>query len=238
MPVGLISSVASRVRPERRNGMQSMPFPREPAERILRAAPGRREARGGASDTFSVEAVTHLPALTKFALRLSRNQQDAADLVQNTFLRALQSQHRFQPGTRLRAWLFTILHNLNANRVRDASRPMVDFDEDQVSRVAALRSSRTENPEAYLHHRLVRGEIQRALETLPPKLRLVVVLADLEGLSYREIAKICGCPIGTVMSRLCRGRQALRVALKEYGGSGNPSLLVCGPLENPRKRQI
>lgn len=216
-----MSSVASRVSQEKRNRMQPMPFPPEPAEGILRAAPRRREARGGASDTFSVEAVIHLPALTKFALRLSRNRQDAADLVQNTFLRALQFQDRFQPGTMLRAWLCTILRNLYANRVRDASRPMVDFDEGQVSRVAALGSSPTENPEAYLFRRLVRGDIQRALEALPPKFRLVVVLADLEGLSYQEIAEICGCPIGTVMSRLYRGRQALRVALKEYGRSGN-----------------
>lgn len=217
--------------------MQPMRFVTEPGGGILREARRRPEARGGRSDTFPVEAVAHLPALTKLALRLSRNGQDAAELVQDTFLRALQFQDRFQPGTRLRAWMCTILRNLYANRVRDASRPIVVFDESRVSRVAAPASSPTENPESSIFRRLVRGDIQRALQSLPPKLRLVVVMADLEGLSYREIAEICGCPIGTVMSRLYRGRQVLRVALKEYGRNGNhpPSMR---PPESARRRPV
>jgi RNA polymerase sigma-70 factor (ECF subfamily) len=154
------------------------------------------------------------------ALRLTRNKTEAEDLFQETFLRAYRFFHQFQPGTDCRAWLFAILHSLFVNRVRRTSYPMVDLDEERVYREGGASRPLSGNPEVDLVHRLAGEDIQRAIEALPAKLRLAVVLADVEGCSYREIAEISGCPIGTVMSRLYRGRQALRNALKEYAVGG------------------
>ncbi|MFQ5846717.1 MAG: sigma-70 family RNA polymerase sigma factor [Candidatus Methylomirabilales bacterium] len=171
---------------------------------------------------FEEAALVHMNSIYNGALRLTRNKTEAEDLFQETFLRAYRFFHQFQPGTNCRAWLFAILHSLFVNRIRQSSRPVVDFDEERVYREAGVGSVVPGDPEIDLFHRLAGEDIQRAIEALPPKLRVAVVLADLEGCSYREIAEICRCPIGTVMSRLYRGRQTLRGALKEYStGGGN-----------------
>ncbi len=165
---------------------------------------------------FEDAALVHMSVIYNTALRLTRNKNEAEDLFQETFLRAYRFFHQFQPGTDCRAWLFAILHSLFVNRLRQSSRSLVDFDEERVYREAGGVSSLPENPEVGLIHRLAGEDIQRAIEALPPKLRVAVVLADIQGCSYRDIAEICRCPLGTVMSRLYRGRQALRIALKEY----------------------
>ncbi|MFQ5881495.1 MAG: sigma-70 family RNA polymerase sigma factor [Candidatus Methylomirabilales bacterium] len=165
---------------------------------------------------FEEAALVHMGSIYNAALRLTRDKTEAEDLFQETFLRAYRFFHQFQPGTNCRAWLFAILHSLFVNRVRQSSHTLVDFNEERVYREAEVGTSPLEKPEVDLIHRLAGEDIQRAIEALPHKLRVAVVLADLEGFSYREIAKICRCPMGTVMSRLYRGRQVLRVALKEY----------------------
>jgi len=165
---------------------------------------------------FEETALVHMHSIYSAALRLTRNKTEAEDLFQETFLRAYRFFHQFRQGSNCRAWLFAILHNLFINRVRQSRHAVVDFDEDRMYPEAEVGSSLLRNPEVDLFQRLAGEDVQRAIQRLPPKLRMVVVLADLQGCSYREIAEICGCPIGTVMSRLSRGRQALRVALKGY----------------------
>lgn len=201
--------------------MQPVPFTTVSAGEIPRpSTPDLETARCG-SDRFNREVVAHLNSLYRFALRKTRNQQEAEDLVQDTLLRALEFQHRLQPGSNCRAWLFTIMHNLFVNRIRKSSLSLVDFDEKQAHRERALGAWLPDNPEEYLFYRLAAEDIQRAVQTLSPKFRAAVVLADIEGRSYREIAEICRCPIGTVMSRLHRGRHSLRATLREYG-NGRP----------------
>lgn len=187
------------------------------ADQILTTVSSHLGAGNGGRDAFHAEALAHLNVLHRVALSKTRNRQDAADLVQDTFLRALQFQHRFQPGSNCRAWLLTIMHSLFVNRLRQSCHVLVGFDEQQVFWEAELPDGATNNPEVSTLRRLAREDIQRAIGLLPPKFRAVVVLADVEGCSYREIAEICGCPIGTVMSRLYRGRQALRGVLRELG---------------------
>ncbi|MFQ5804044.1 MAG: sigma-70 family RNA polymerase sigma factor [Candidatus Methylomirabilales bacterium] len=169
---------------------------------------------------FEDTALVHMNSIYSVALRLTRNKTDAEDLFQETFLRAYRFFHQFRSGTDCRAWLFAILHSLFVNRVRRASYPTVDLNEERVYREGGTSSSLPGNPEVDLIHRLAGEDIERAIDALPPKLRVAVVLADIEGCSYREIAEICECPIGTVMSRLYRGRQTLRDALKDYAEGG------------------
>lgn len=197
--------------------MQPVPVMTVTAGEILRPSKRDLETANGGSDKFNREVVAHLNSLYRFALRKTRNQEDAADLVQDTFLRALQFRHRFRPGSNCRAWLFAIMHNLFVNRIRKSAVSLVDFDEEQAHRERALGAWLPDDPERYLFYRFAAVDIQRAIQTLSPNFRAAVVLADIEGRSYREIAEICRCPIGTVMSRLHRGRHSLRATLREYG---------------------
>jgi RNA polymerase sigma-70 factor (ECF subfamily) len=171
---------------------------------------------------FEEAALIHMNSVYNAALRLTRNKTEAEDLFQETFLRAYRFFHQFRQGSNCRAWLLTILHSLFINRVRQSRHAVVDFDDDRVYPEAETGSSLLQNPEIDLFRRLAGEDVHRAIQQLPPKLRVVVVLADLEGCSYREISEICSCPIGTVMSRLYRGRHALRASLKGYaeGGGG------------------
>lgn len=165
---------------------------------------------------FEETALIHMQRIYNTALRLTKNKTEAEDLFQETFLRAYRFFHQFRQGTDCRAWLFAILHNLFINRVRQTSPASVEFDEERFHREKALGSVHPDNPENVLINRLAGEDVHRAIAALPPKLRLAVVLADLEGCSYREIAEVCQIPIGTVMSRLYRGRQALKDALRDY----------------------
>jgi RNA polymerase sigma-70 factor (ECF subfamily) len=170
-------------------------------------------------EAFEALALEHFDALYNTAVRLTRNPSEAQDLVQETFLKAFRFYHRFEPGTNIKAWLFTILRNTYINVYRKAARQQqVDFD--QIAPFYAdtadpLVWEDRSTVEDMLRH-LVQDDVKRALEALPDDYRMVVLLADLEDLSYKEIAEIVGCPVGTVMSRLFRGRRLLRKSLAEF----------------------
>jgi len=163
-------------------------------------------------------ALVHLDALYDVALRLARNRAEAEDIVQEAFLRAFRNFERFNPGTNCRAWLFTILRNVFLNRIRSRGREVLEaemgggFDQAAV----AVTTSGELNPEEQFLQTMLHGDIDRALATLPLSFREAVVLVDIEGLTYREVADVLGCPIGTVMSRLSRGRALLRRALGRF----------------------
>jgi RNA polymerase sigma-70 factor (ECF subfamily) len=174
---------------------------------------------------FEREVMQHLDALYRTALRMTRNSQDAEDLVQETMLRAFRFLDRFEPGTNLRAWLFKILTNTYINRYRKASsEPRVDSldDSEELSLYRYLdneAASRGGSVEAQVLDRFAEQDIKRAIEALPPQYRITVLLADVEGFSYNDIAEITNVKKGTVMSRLFRGRRLLQKALLEQARS-------------------
>jgi RNA polymerase sigma-70 factor, ECF subfamily len=154
---------------------------------------------------FAASLEGEIPRLRRYARALTRDAARADDLVQSCLLRALAKQHLWQEGTDLRAWLFTILHNLNVNEVRRAVR---DGSTVLVEDVAA------ELPVApNVHDCLQLRDLNRAIGRLPDEQRQVILLVGLEGMRYDEVAKILGIPIGTVRSRLSRGRETLRVLM-------------------------
>lgn len=157
---------------------------------------------------------THLDALYRTALRLTSRSQDAEDLVQETFLRAWRSLHTYRAGTNPKAWLFRILHNAHIDRYRATTRTVPTVDEIEGQDPAFVVH---ESPESLVTGGVMEAEVRDALMNLPEVFRECVVLADLEGFSYQEIADTLGIPRGTVMSRLFRGRRAMRKALSEYG---------------------
>jgi RNA polymerase sigma-70 factor (ECF subfamily) len=170
--------------------------------------------------SFEREALPHLDALYGLARRLTRNDRDAEDLVQETVLRAYRFFDRFREGTHCKAWLFKILHNVFVNkyrtRVRERELAGALTAADGEALLSANELRRARDPEGAILDGLVSADVQRALDALPEEFRLPVLLCDLEELSYREIADIMDCPIGTVMSRLYRGRRLLQEALRGY----------------------
>ena len=170
----------------------------------------------------ATEALALLEPLYAVALRLTRNRADAEDLVQDTYVKALRFSHQFRPGTNLKAWLFTILHNTWRNRVRDTGRDVVDVDSDRVDEAASLDSvAAAETPERILLRATLDADLQAALDALPEAFRMAVWLRDVEELSYAEIAEVVGVPIGTVMSRISRGRRMLFKRLTSLAGQGS-----------------
>ena len=172
-----------------------------------------------AQEEFEAIALEHFDALYNTALRLTREPSEAEDLVQETFLKAFRFFHRFEPGTNMKAWLFTILRNTYINAYRKAARQQqVDFDQ-VVPLYAAPETSKEWSNQQSVEEMLryvVQDDVKRALDELPEEYRIVVLLADLEDFSYKEIASIVGCPVGTVMSRLFRGRRLLRKNLADF----------------------
>jgi len=170
----------------------------------------RRRPQPG-PDSFSDEVLLHLDALYGTAVRLTRNPADAEDLVQDTVVKALRFESRFQRGTNLKAWLFTILHNTWRNRLRDAARQTVDVDSTRIDELAAQQGgpAELETPESVLLREALGQEVQAALDLLPDAFRQAVWLRDVEEFSYAEIARMLDVPIGTVMSRISRGRRQL-----------------------------
>ncbi|HVE46915.1 MAG TPA: sigma-70 family RNA polymerase sigma factor [Acidimicrobiales bacterium] len=173
---------------------------------------------------FVEQAMEHMPSLYTAALRMTRNPADAEDLVQETYLKAYRAFGSFQQGTNLKAWLYRILTNTFINSYRAKKRRPEQTDVDDVEELflyrrlggleaaAAGRSAEDEVLESFTE-----SEVKEALEELPDQFRMAVLLADVEGFSYKEIASILDVPIGTVMSRLHRGRRALQKALFEFG---------------------
>jgi RNA polymerase sigma-70 factor (ECF subfamily) len=178
-------------------------------------------AGGGTGDDdrkFADEALSYIDALYGTAMRLTRVPQDAEDLVQDTYLKAFRASAQFERGTNLKAWLFTILHNTFRNMRRHDGRSPIDVNSETVEQAADVAGD-DRTPEQLLTRAALDRELQAALETLPEAFRQAVWLRDVEEFSYAEIAKIMDVPIGTVMSRISRGRRMLhdRLTQKEAG---------------------
>ena len=175
---------------------------------------------GDRTREFEAVALIHLDALYRNALRLTQNRSEAEDLVQETCLRAFRSFHRFNPGTNCRAWLFTILRNAFLNRIRQAGRDVLAAETAELESASSRHVAEAEpargHPEEEFFQTVLHGDVDRSLRALPLTFREVVILDDLEGLTYKEIAQVLGCPLGTVMSRLSRGRALLRQALSAF----------------------
>jgi RNA polymerase sigma-70 factor, ECF subfamily len=186
--------------------------------RTARSAASESGGRSSRSASFEAEALTYLDGLYRAALRLTRVPADAEDLVQETYLRAFRASDSFEPDTNLRAWLFTILHNTARNRARDRAREHLTIDSDAVDRAADTRPGASDTPEALLLRDVLAPELQAAIDALPETFRQAVWLRDVEEFSYAEIAAMLEIPIGTVMSRISRGRRMLFERLKETEG--------------------
>jgi RNA polymerase sigma-70 factor (ECF subfamily) len=162
-----------------------------------------------ADDAFVNEALSHIDSLYGTALRLTRRAQDAEDLVQETYLKAFRASHQFERGTNLKAWLFTILHNTFLNRRRRAVKEPVGVDAEVIERAAEAAGAGGPTPEQLLLRKTLDADLESALAALPEAFRQAVWLRDVEEFSYAEIATMLGIPIGTVMSRISRGRRML-----------------------------
>ena len=188
----------------------------------------RLRTRDSGTNGFAAEALGFLDPLYGTALRLTRNRADAEDLVQDTFVKALRFAHRFTPGTNMKAWLLTILHNTWRNRMRDAARGPVEVDVDRMDeRVRAEGRAAAATPEQLLLRDTLDADLQLALDGIPDAFREAVWLRDVEELSYAEIAGVLDAPIGTVMSRISRGR---RLLFERLSGRGSPGSTRSGQL--------
>jgi RNA polymerase sigma-70 factor (ECF subfamily) len=168
--------------------------------------------------SFEREALVHLDAMYRVALRLTGNPADAEDLVQDATLRAYRSWDRFTLGTNAKGWLLTILRNLFINEYRRRRRQPETVDLDTIEPFTVFEKVQ-EDPQGAFFDRIVDDEVLRAVDALPEVFREAVMLSDVEGLSYEEIAKVLDVPVGTVKSRLYRGRRMLQAKLYEYAVS-------------------
>ncbi|MCZ7687185.1 MAG: sigma-70 family RNA polymerase sigma factor [Sandaracinaceae bacterium] len=199
-----------------------------------------------AREEFEREALKHLDALYGAALRLTRSASDAEDLVQDSFVKAYRFYDRFEPGTNMKAWLFRILTNTFINKYRRSTRERRVLEGREAEPVgegvmsrAAMRT--LTDPVSEAHRRIITAEIQEALDALPEDYRVMILLADVEELSYKEIATIVGCPIGTVMSRLHRARKRMQRRLLDQavqlGIVEEPATAEPVSLEDYRRRK-
>lgn len=168
---------------------------------------------------FEAEALPHMDVLYNFALRTTGNEDDARDLLQETYLKAYRFWDKYEKGTNIRAWLFRIMKNSYINRYRKETKEpdKVDY-EDIENFYNTIRAESTDpnDLQQQLYGNLLGDEVTKALQSLPDDFRTVVILCDIEGLTYEEIAEFVECPIGTVRSRLHRGRRLLQARLFEY----------------------
>jgi RNA polymerase sigma-70 factor (ECF subfamily) len=192
----------------------------------------RRPTGQSGPDSFETSLLDHIEGLYAVAFRLTKHSLDAEDLVQDSLVKAIRARDQYQPGTNLKAWLFKILTNTFINRFHRGGLersvlegPDADPLVDGWVGASTMRSLR--DPEAQALRPIVQKEIGRALDQLPEEFRLAVLLADVEELSYKEIADVMGCPVGTVMSRLYRGRKLLQQRLYDHAvlmGFATPAL--------------
>ena len=173
---------------------------------------------GNEAYALEQEALTHLESLLAVAVRLTRSRPEGEDLVQDTLVKAMRARRQFVPGTNLRAWLLRILTNTFINRYRRGGLEKSllegpDADPLADGWVGAATMEGMRDPESQALRPIIQAEVVRALDELPEEFRMAVLLADVEELAYREIAEVMGCPIGTVMSRLHRGRSMLKAKL-------------------------
>jgi len=188
--------------------------------------------------TFADLAMPYMSALYAAAMRMTRNPADAEDLVQETYLRAYRGFEGFREGTNLKAWLYKILTNTFINQYRAKKRRPDQVELDEVEdfylyrRLGGLEAvSASETPETAVLDAMPEAAVKEALEALPDQFRMAVILADIEGFSYKEIAEILDVPIGTVMSRIHRGRKQLQKRLWDFAGERN----LLPPVESPTR---
>ena len=176
---------------------------------------------GGGPDRFAEDALSFVDALYGTALRLTRRAADAEDLVQETYLKAFRAANQFQRGTNLKAWLFTILHNTFRNMRRHDGRNPVDVNSETVEQAVDV-SGHDQSPEQILTRATLDADLQAALDALPDAFRQAVWLRDVEEFTYAEIASMLEIPIGTVMSRISRGRRMLYDRLAKTRNTAAP----------------
>ncbi|HTR62117.1 MAG TPA: sigma-70 family RNA polymerase sigma factor [Candidatus Binataceae bacterium] len=179
-----------------------------------------RATGGDKRKRFEAEALPHLDAVYAMATRLVRNPDDANDLLQETVLRAWRFFDQFEPGTNCRAWLLTILFNNFRNGYRRSSREQpasstADF-EYRVEANSLADDPQKENPEAMVAERSMDREVEEAFNALPDEFRSALLLIDVQELSYQEASQVLGVPVGTIKSRVSRGRTLMREALRTY----------------------
>jgi RNA polymerase sigma-70 factor (ECF subfamily) len=176
-----------------------------------------------AKEQFTSDAMQYAPQLFSTALRMTRNRSDAEDLVQETYIKGWRSFHTFQEGTNLRAWLFRIMTNTYINKYNAQKRKGTEVELDDVEelflykRLGSIDQSQlSSSAEDQMLDLFTDDEVKGALESLPEDFRIPVLLSDVDGFAYKEIAEMLEIPIGTVMSRLHRGRKAMQKMLYEY----------------------
>ena len=170
---------------------------------------------------FEAAAMPFVDALYNTAYRMTRNAEDAEDLVQETYLKAYRYYDKFEEGTNFKAWLFKIMKNTFINNYRKKQQTptlsdFADIEESFETQVSEDAARQIKNPEQELLENVLDEDVQQAIDKLPPDYRMVVLLADLEGFSYKEIAEILEVPVGTVMSRLYRGRRLMEASMLDF----------------------